>query len=106
MKKTVDLAQEIRRLDPVVPLWLGAAVVTGVVGIAGSAALAATREYAGTWGVKYRKQVFADHLSRIHQLSKDKKEFQAFCNRIAPYRYVNDTLRILHLWKQRSGQQN
>jgi hypothetical protein len=45
MKKTVDLAQEIRRLDPVVPLWLGAAVVTGVVGIAGSVALAATREH-------------------------------------------------------------
>jgi uncharacterized membrane protein len=45
MKQAVDIAQEPRRLDPVLPLWLGLGSLTAVIGIAGSLALAMTREH-------------------------------------------------------------
>ena len=47
MKQAVALTQEPRRLDPALPLWLGVGVLSAVVGVGGSAALAATRE--GGW---------------------------------------------------------
>lgn len=45
MKQAVDISQEPRRLDPVLPLWLGLGSLTAVVGIAGALSLAMTREH-------------------------------------------------------------
>jgi len=45
MKKTIDLTQEVLRIDPVLPRWLGVNVLVAVIGIGGSVALAATREH-------------------------------------------------------------
>ena len=48
MKQVPDITTEVRRLDPALPLWLGVGGASAAVGIAGSVALAATREHG--WG--------------------------------------------------------
>lgn len=45
MKKVVDITEIEQRIDPVLPLWLGSAAVTAVVGIGGALALAMTTEH-------------------------------------------------------------
>jgi hypothetical protein len=48
MNKVTDISQIQRRLDPVLPLWLGAGSVAAVIGIGGSLALAAGSDHG--WG--------------------------------------------------------
>ena len=47
MRSTVNLADVERRIDPALPLWLGASAITAVVGIGGAVALAMVSD--GGW---------------------------------------------------------
>jgi hypothetical protein len=52
--KIIDISQEPRRLDPVLPLWLGLAGLAAVVGIGGSVILALRREH----GLEYLLETY------------------------------------------------
>jgi len=58
-------------------------------------ALAMTREYVAESGVTYNKHLVKKLLRTIDRLASDRSEVDKFCEKIAPYRYVDDTLFIL-----------
>ncbi len=58
-------------------------------------ALAMTREYVAESGVTYNKHLVKKLLRTIDRLASDRSEIDKFCEKIAPYRYVDDTLLIL-----------
>jgi len=45
MKQVADITSEVRRLDPVLPLWLGVGAAAAAVGIGGAVALAAAQDH-------------------------------------------------------------
>ncbi len=58
-------------------------------------ALAVTRQYIAECGVTYNKHVIKKLLGTIDHLASDNSELEIFCKKIAPYRYVDDTLAIV-----------
>jgi Fe-S-cluster containining protein len=57
-------------------------------------ALAMTRQYVAESGVTYNQHLTKKLLETIDQLVSDRSEVERFCKKIAPYRYVDDTLTI------------
>lgn len=57
-------------------------------------ALAMTRQYVAESGVTYNKHLVKKLLRTIDRLASDGSEVDKFCEKIAPYRYVDDTLTI------------
>lgn len=57
-------------------------------------ALAITRQYVAECGTRYNRHVVGELLGRIDFLASDLAELREFCKKIAPYRYVDDTLTI------------
>ena len=55
-------------------------------------ALAITRQYVAESGVTYNKHLVKKLLGTIDRLASDGSEVEKFCRKIAPYRYVDDTL--------------
>jgi len=45
MKQVADITSEVRRLDPVLPVWLGVGAAAAAVGIGGAVALAAAQDH-------------------------------------------------------------
>ena len=58
-------------------------------------ALSFTRQYVAECETRYNKDVAQKLLMRIEHLASGHAELEAFCQKIAPYRYVDDTLLIL-----------
>ena len=63
-------------------------------------ALAITCQYVAECGTKYNQDIVRKLLKRIEHFASDHAELKAFCQKIAPYRYVDDTLLVL----QQQGQ--
>lgn len=57
-------------------------------------ALTMTRQYVAECGVTYNKHLVKRLLGTIDGLASDQSEVERFCKKIAPYRYVDDTLVI------------
>lgn len=55
-------------------------------------AMAFTREYVNEFGTIYRKNTIVAYLIKIDKISIDSTGFKKICSRIAPFRYVDDTL--------------
>jgi Fe-S-cluster containining protein len=53
-------------------------------------ALSVTRDYVAEWGTQFQKQAFKKALKRIDRLLSDRDSFQDFCERLTPFRYVED----------------
>lgn len=66
--------------------------------------LSMTRQYVHDCGITYNKQGFKQMLRRIDHLAVDNSEFEDFCKKIVPYRYVDDTLHVLRHQEKRSGE--
>ena len=58
-------------------------------------ALAITRQYVAECGTKYNKHLVREMLGQIDRIAGNHTELEQFCQEIAPYRYVDDTLMIL-----------
>ena len=58
-------------------------------------ALTITRQYVAECGVKYNKHAVRRMLETIDHITGDHEALKRFCENIAPYRYVDDTLTIL-----------
>lgn len=65
--------------------------------------LSMTRQYVHECGITYNKQVFKQMLRRIDHLAVDNSEFEDFCKKIVPYRYVDDTLHVLRHQEKEEG---
>ncbi len=55
-------------------------------------AMAMTRQYVDRCDVGYSEYVFEEFLKRMDHLLSDRAGFKGFCEELAPYRYVDDTL--------------
>lgn len=75
------------------PLFLGSETVEEQ--FRHQVALAVTRQYVAKCGVAYNKHVSKNLLGTIDHLASDNSELESFCKKIAPYRYVDDTLAIV-----------
>jgi Fe-S-cluster containining protein len=58
-------------------------------------ALEITRQYIAQCGLVYNKHTVKKMLKNLERRAADVSELETFCNTIAPFRYVNDTLPIL-----------
>ncbi len=58
-------------------------------------AMAITRQYTAECGVVYNKHIVWKLLKKMDRLFSDYSELENFCKKIAPFRYVDDTLPIL-----------
>jgi Fe-S-cluster containining protein len=58
-------------------------------------AMALTRQYVAEYGARYNKYAIKNHLKATDRLVSDRSELETFCKKIAPYRYVDDTLPVL-----------
>ncbi len=56
--------------------------------------LAVTREYVEVCGTRYRKHEMVKSIARMDKLAASSPELRKFCKQIAPFRYVDDTLKI------------
>ncbi len=57
-------------------------------------ALTVTRAYVQEYGVAYNNNGVRDALQRIDRLVGDRSALDQFCQRLAPFRYVDDTLLV------------
>ena len=57
-------------------------------------AMAVTRQYVNECGVIYNKHAVKKLIKTMDHLVSEHSELEAFCKKIAPYRYVDDTLVI------------
>ncbi|MBT4511053.1 MAG: hypothetical protein HOC20_02410 [Chloroflexi bacterium] len=55
-------------------------------------ALDVTRQYVREYGIKYDESAVSKSLQVIDRLVEDRVALEYFCNSIAPFRYVDDTL--------------
>ncbi len=63
-------------------------------------AMAVTREYVNEYSIHYNRNAFQKCIKKIDKLVNNRSEFLVFCQRIAPYRYVDDTLLPLNQCNQ------
>lgn len=57
--------------------------------------LGVTKEYVNDIGTRYDKEGFLKYLDKIDKIIKDESNLEEFCDKISPYRYVDDTKKIL-----------
>lgn len=62
------------------------------------AAMAVTRQYVAECGIKYNKRSVKRHLRKMDGLVNNHKKLFDFCQKIAPYRYIDDTIGLLKDW--------
>jgi len=54
-----------------------------------------TRQYVGECGTRYHAGPFARFMDKIEAMISNSSELERFCRKIAPYRYIDDTLTIV-----------
>jgi len=61
------------------------------------AALEFTRQYVKECGTRYQEQIFHKLVDKIDRIISNSSELERFCKKIAPFRYVDDSIIILGL---------
>jgi len=79
-------------------LFLGSGTVTQQ--FRHQVALAMTRQYVAECGIRYQKSALRRYLHEIDRLASKRTEVEKFCDKIAPYRYVDDTLTLTSDYQQ------